>query len=201
MIVKRTINGATKRYVEYLTPMWDDSITKANAFFVDCGLRYTGSAASTFTGLFHLEGETLDVLANGAVKPQRTVASGALTLSTGTATTAAIGLHYDSNALTERLEVKVGGGSIQAKTKRITKLMIRFWQTLGGKYGPDADNLTTIIFRSTSDPMDSSSPLKDEDITLDFDASYDTEGRIYIRQDQPLPMTVLALSPELWSDV
>lgn len=201
LIVKRTINGATKRYVEYLTPMWDDSITKANAFFVDCGLRYTGSAASTFTGLFHLEGETLDVLANGAVKPQRTVASGALTLSTGTATTAAIGLHYDSNALTERLEVKVGGGSIQAKTKRITKLMIRFWQTLGGKYGPDADNLTTIVFRSTSDPMDASSPLKDEDITLDFDASYDTEGRIYIRQDQPLPMTVLALSPELWSDV
>jgi hypothetical protein len=201
LIVKRTINGGTKRYVEYLTPMWDDSIDKSEAYFVDCGLQYSGSAASSFTGLWHLEGEDVDILAGGAVKPQDTVASGTVELATGTATKASIGLHYDSNAWTERLELRSGSGSIQGKAKRITKLMIRFWQTLGGKYGPDADNLTTIVFRSASDPMNASSPLKDEDITLDFDAPYDSDGRIYIRQDQPLPMTVLAVVPELWTDI
>lgn len=201
MIVKRTINGATRRYVEFLTPLWDDSIAKADAFFVDSGLVYSGSAASTFTGLSHLEGQTVDILAGGAVKPQATVATGAVTIATGTATKASIGLHYDANIETERLEVKVGGGTVQGKTKRITKLMIRFWQTLGGKYGPDADNLSTITFRTASNPMDSSAPLRDEDFILDFDAAYDTEGRIYVRQDQPLPMTILALAPELWTDV
>lgn len=201
LIVKRTINGATARYVEFMTPLWDESMDKEDAFFVDCGLTYSGSAASSFGGLWHLEGQTVDILAGGAVKPDGTVASGVTTLAAGTATVASIGLGYESNAWTERLELRAGGGSIQGKAKRITKLMIRFWQTLGGKYGPDEDNLTTITFRTASDPMNASSPLKDEDITLDFDSNYDTDGRIYIRQDQPLPMTVLAVVPELWTDL
>jgi len=201
LVVKRTINGSTKRYIEYLTPMWDESIDKTEAYFVDCGLQYDGAAASSFSGLWHLEGEDVDILANGAVRPTDTIASGTVALTSGTATKASIGLHYDSNAWTERLEVRSASGSVQGKAKRITKVMLRFWQTLGGKYGPDEDNLTTIVWRTASDPMNASSPLKDEDITLDFDAPYDTDGRIYIRQDQPLPMTLLAAVPEMWTDI
>lgn len=199
LIVKRTINGTTKRYVEYMTPLWDSSIAQADAHFVDSGLRYSGSAASTFSGLSHLEAQTVQILANGAVRPTKTVASGAVSIDVGTATKAIIGLGYNSNMETERLEANVGG-TIQGKKKRITDVTIRFWQTLGGSAGPDADNLDTVIFNSTSDPMDAAPPLRDDDFDVSWAGGYEEEGRIYIRQDQPLPMTILAIVPDLWTD-
>jgi hypothetical protein len=200
MIVKRTINGSTKRYVEFMTPMWDEGIDQADAHFVDCGLKYTGAAASTFSGLSHLEGQSVQILADGAVRPDATVASGAVSLSRGTAEKAVIGLGYNSNAWTERLEAQLGSGTIQGKKKRLTEVTVRFWQTLGGKIGPDADNLDTIVFRGATDPMDSAPPLLDGDTELSWPGGYETEGRIYIRQDQPLPMTILAIAPKAWVD-
>ena len=64
MIVKRTINGVTKRYVEVMKTFDFGGDTTA-AFFVDSGLVYAGSATTTLSGLYHLEGETMSVLANG----------------------------------------------------------------------------------------------------------------------------------------
>jgi len=201
LIVKRTINGSTKRYVEYMTPIWSDTIDPEDAHFVDCGLRYSGSAVGTFSGLSHLEAQTVTILADGSEVPTRTVASGAITLANSvTAETAIIGLGYESNMQTERLELQIGGGTIQGKKKRLTEVTVRFWQTLGGKAGPNADDLDPIVFNTSSDPMDSAPPLVDDDMDVSWAGGYETEGRIYIRQDQPYPMTVLAIIPEMWVD-
>jgi hypothetical protein len=51
-----------------------------SAFFVDSGLSYSGSATTTLSGLYHLEGETLQVLGNGATHPDETVSGGGITL-------------------------------------------------------------------------------------------------------------------------
>jgi hypothetical protein len=202
MIVKRTINGTTKRYVEYMTPLWDESIGQSDAHFVDSGLRYSGVATGTFSGLGHLEGQSVSILADGGESPARTVASGSITLANNaTAATAIVGLGYNSNMWTERLELQIGGGTIQGKKKRLTEVIVRFWQTLGGQAGPDADNLDTIVFRNSSDPMDSAPPLADGDFGISWAGGYEEEGRIYIRQSQPYPMTILAIIPEMWSDV
>lgn len=200
LIVKRTINGVTRRYVEYLTPIWDESIAQADAHFVDSGLKYSGAATATFSGLTHLEGQTVQILADGAVRPNATVASGSITLSRGTAEKAVIGLGYNSNMWTERLEAQIGSGTIQGRKKRLTEVTVRFWQTLGGQIGPDASTLDTIIYRNAGDPMDSAPPLFDGDTDVTWNGGYETEGRIYIRQNQPYPMTILAIVPEAWTD-
>jgi hypothetical protein len=122
-------------------------------------------------------------------------------LSRGTASTAVIGLGYLSNMQTERLELQGGSVStVQTKRKRLHEVSVRVWRTLGGKAGPSAGNLESLIFRSTADPMDSAPPLKDDDVRLSWPGGYETEGRIYIRQDQPLPMTILAIVAEGWTD-
>jgi hypothetical protein len=61
MIVKRTINGATRRYVEYLT-LFDYGTDQNDAFYVDSGLTYSGSAATVISGLDHLEGQSVTIL-------------------------------------------------------------------------------------------------------------------------------------------
>jgi len=78
MSVKRTIDGSTVRHVEFLKPIeFGDDV--ADAFYVDSGLTYDGSATTTITGLNHLEGETVTILADGASHPDKTVSGGSIT--------------------------------------------------------------------------------------------------------------------------
>lgn len=196
MIVKRTINGVTKRYVEYLTAEYKTGDTQASAFYVDCGLTYTGAAATTISGLGHLEGKTVQILADGAAHPDRVVTSGAITLQVA-ATTVNVGLGYNSNIQTNRIEAGAGDGTAQGKMKRINKAVIRFFNTLGGKAGPDANTLDTIQFRSGSDPMDAAPPIFTGDKLVEWPDGYNFDGYMYIRQDQPMPMTVISIMPQV----
>ena len=80
VIVKRTINSVTRRYVEYLNA-FDFTETDNTTFnFLDSQLDYNGSATTTITGLDHLEGQTVSILADGSTHPDKTVSSGSITL-------------------------------------------------------------------------------------------------------------------------
>lgn len=201
LVVKRTINGSTKRYVEYLTAMWTDEEggptgDQADAFFVDSGLTYDGAAATTISGLDHLEGATVAILADGATHPSKTVSGGAITLDRS-ATTVQIGYGYQSNGWTERIEGGSQTGTAQGKTKRIGRIIVRLFQALGLKMGPNASNLDPLIFRTASDPMGAPPPLFSGDKEINNPSTYEKEGRIYFRVDDPLPCTILALMPDV----
>lgn len=195
-IVKRTVNGNTVRYIEYLTPFWDGTLAQDQAFFVDCGLSYDGSPVSTLSGLFHLEGQTVAVLADGAVHPDVTVASGKVTLARS-ASVVHVGLAYDSDVETLRLEAGAADGTAQGKTKRIHSVVLRLFDTLGVKQGPSTDKLSPIYFRTASDEMSAAVPLFTGDIGVPFEGDYDSEGRVFVRRYQPLPMTLLAIMPQV----
>jgi hypothetical protein len=80
VIVKRTINGITRRYVEYINT-FDFTETDNTTFnFLDSALSYSGAAATTISGLNHLEGQTVHILADGATHPTKIVSSGSITL-------------------------------------------------------------------------------------------------------------------------
>jgi len=96
-----------------------------------------------------------------------------------------------------RPDAGAADGTAQGKTKRITDLVLRFWESLGGSIGEDADNLSNMVLRKTSDPMGSAPPLFTGDHDEEWDAEYDADAQIYIRQDQPLPMTILAVLPQI----
>jgi hypothetical protein len=196
MIVRRTINGQQKRYIEYMEQDFTDEDDITDAFFVDCGATYDGAATDTITGLDHLEGKEVAVLADGAVHPNRTVSGGAISLQRE-ATKAQVGLPYTSTLTTMRLEAGAGDGTAQGKTKRITKAVIRFLDTLGGKAGPNVGTLDTLQFRSSADPMDAPPALFTGDKMIEWPSGYDFDGFMTIQQDQALPMTVLAIMPQV----
>ena len=195
MIVKRTINGATKRYVEQMRPFGFGGVA-TGAFFVDCGLRYEGTATGTLSGLYHLEGETVTVLANGATHPDREVTNGGITLAYNS-TTAAVGYNYTSSMQTMRIEAGSADGTSQGKPKRIHAVTLRLLETVGIEVGNSSNENDRVFFRDSSMPMDQAVPLFTGDKDIEFPGGYDDDDRLYVRQTQPLPMSVLALFPRM----
>ena len=137
MIVKRTIDGQTKQYVEVLKG-FDFGSDTTNAFFVDSGLAYSGSSVTSLSGLYHLRGATVSILANGATHPDKTVsdvfmADGSITLDFAI-TTGAVGLPFTSKMQTQRIEAGSSAGTSQGKPKRIHDITLRFFETVGAEY-------------------------------------------------------------------
>jgi hypothetical protein len=195
MIVKRTINSVTRRYVERMKN-FDFGSNTTSAFFVDSGLSYSGSAVSSFSTLYHLEGETVSVLANGASHANKAVSSASIALDFS-ATTAAIGYGYTSNMQTLRIESGSSDGTSQGKPKRIHGITVRLFETVGVEVGNDSSETDRIFFRDSSMDMDTAVPLFSGDKDVEFPGGFDDDDRIYLQQTQPLPLTVLALYPRM----
>ena len=195
LVVNRTINGATRRYVEVLSDLdWGDD--PQDAFFVDAGLTYDGPPVTVISGLDHLEGMAVAILADGWVQAPLTVSGGSVTLDQAAAKVHA-GLGYSSIFKTIRLEGGAQLGTSQGKIKRLTTAVLRLFQSAGGKAGPDLDNLENIINRTPEDNMDQAVPLFSGDVKVDIRGDYDREGQLMIVQDDPLPLTICAIMTNL----
>jgi hypothetical protein len=196
VIVKRTINGATKRYVEYIHQYDFDETDDTSFNFLDSQLAYDGSPATTISGLSHLEGETVSVLADGATHPDKVVSSGSITLDRS-ASKVKVGLGYTSLLQTMRIDAGSQNGTSQSKTKRIYEITARLYESIGVEIGPDLDNMERIPFRSSANAMDSGINVFTGDKEIEFRGNYETDGFIFVRQTQPLPLTILSLYPKL----
>ena len=196
VIVKRTINGATRRFVEVLNVFDFDQTDNTSFNFLDSQLSYSGSAASTISGLDHLEGQTVSILADGASHPDKTVSSGSVTLDRS-ALNVKVGLAYTSLLQTMRLNSGSQNGTSQGKTKRIYDITVRMFETIGVEVGPNLNDMERIPFRSSADLMDEGIPPFTGDKEVEFRGNYETDGFIFVRQTQPLPFTILSLYPRL----
>lgn len=183
--VNRTIDGNTKRFIEYLTS-FDFNSDLEDAFYVDSGLSYDGAPATTISGLDHLIGEAVAVLADGAVITGHTVdANGEITLAAAASKVHA-GLAYTSILETMRVEAVSSEGTAQGKIKRIHAVTARVYEGVKFELGPDVDNLDEVNFDDDA--------LFSGDVDIDdFPAGYEKQGRVYIKSDDPLPLTVSAL--------
>jgi len=196
IIVKRTIDGVTKRYVEYLHDLKFDTTDDTSFNYLDSQLAYDGSATTTISGLDHLEGETVSVLADGSTHPDKVVSSGAITLERSS-TKVKVGLPYVSLLQTMRIDAGANNGTSQSKTKRIYEITARLYESIGIEIGPDLNNMERIPFRSSANAMDSGINVFTGDKEIEFRGNYETDGFIFVRQNQPLPLTVLSLYPRL----
>jgi hypothetical protein len=197
VIVKRTINGSTKRYIECFSDFDFDETDATDFKFLDSHLSYSGASTTTLSGLSHLEGQTVSVLADGSVHANKTVSSGSITLDRAV-TKACVGLPYNSVLQTMRIEGGAAEGTSQGKTKRISKVVLRLFETVGVKVGPSLTDLETVPFRTTSSAL--SSPvdtLLAGDKEIEFRDDYNSDGFIFVKQDQPLPCSILAIYPTL----
>ena len=199
VITQRWVNGAIKRYVECFSEFDFDETAPEDFKFLDSHLSYSGVAVSSVSGLSHLEGETVYILADGATHATKVVASGAITLDRPSRKVT-VGLPYNSVLQTMRIEAGAGQyeGTAQGKIKRISKVILRLFETVGAKVGPSLDSLETVPFRTTSGAMDLPvSTFLAGDKEVEFTDDYNTDGFIFVKQDQALPLTVLALYPTI----
>lgn len=195
-VVRRTIGSSQLRYIERLrSRMFTDP---ADAFFVDSGLTYDGAPVTTLSGLAHLEGKTVDILADGAVHPQRVVTSGAVTLDYA-ASVVHIGLPMTSDLRTLPLAMEGAAAAGQGTAKNVNKVHLRVSQSSVIKAGPAFDRLREFPARAISDPYGSPPALRDGELTLSIDPSWNQDAAVCVRQDLPLPLTVLSMTLEIQS--
>lgn len=199
LIVKRTINGITRRYVELLqAEFMGTDYDIADAFYVDSGLTYSGTATSTISGLDHLLGMVVDILADGGTHPQKTVvqlAAGKIGVTLDyEASTAQIGLPAPCKVRTMRIDAGSATGTAQGKLKKISKILLRFLKTLGGSFGASEDKTDPIIYREGDGPMDTPPPMISGDVSADFPSGTDTEGYMMFINDDPLPVTLITVA-------
>ena len=195
LIVSRTIGGTTKQYIEYITPEFipEDSTDKEDLFYVDSGLIYDGAPTTSITGLDHLIGETVSAVADGAVIPDMVVSgAGGVTLPYA-ASKVVVGLPYVSKVNTLGLEGGGDFGTSQGGIKRVHKMTLRVLESIGFKHGASYTNLTQASFRSSDGAMDTSPTLRSDDVPVAPDGSYAVGGSHWIVQDQPYPLTLLAI--------
>jgi hypothetical protein len=155
---------------------------------------YVRKAVQTITGLNHLEGWEVSVLADGSVVEGLTVSGGSITLPQR-ASRVHVGLKYTSDIETLNIE-SPGQGTLQGKLKRVVGVTVRLVKSRGLWHGPKFDNLTEAKQRSSED-YDEPTQLLTGDLELTTPAEWNKNGRICFRQRDPLPMTILAVVPDV----
>lgn len=200
-VVKRTINGVSKRYIERLHSRSFTSVE--DAFFVDCGLTYSGAPATIISGLDHLEGQSVVALANGNVVRGMTVISGQVTLP-NPATKAHIGLPMTAAIQTLDLDLgQVPGlGTVQGRAKSVPEVTMRVERTRGIFVGPkdgDRDDAETLVeYRQREgEAWNETIQLYTGDISITPHWDWTNGGNVWIKQFDPLPMTILAVMPDV----
>lgn len=188
-IVKRTLRGRTVRCIERLAST--KASEQSDAFYVDCGGTYDGTAAKRVEGLWWLEGETVAILADGAVVDTVTVAGGRINLEYE-ASKVQIGLPMTSQAKTLPLVYEtqdLGHG----REKNVSSVNVRVRESSGLFAGPSYDDLREYAQR-TVEPYGSPPALFSGVAQIDIDPEWNTEGQVCIQASDPLPMTVLSMS-------
>jgi len=193
-VVKRTLNGVATRVIERFQPR--QFLDQRDAYFVDCGLTYDGRAtntyASTFSGLDHLNGQLVSILGDGIVFPQKVVANGTVTTSYPVLV-AHVGLPYTSEITT--LPLASNRADITDKKKNVNSVSVIVDRSAGFVAGPDASNLSEYKTRTTEN-YGSADNLLSEIVDFNVVCNWDKKGQVVVRQDKPLPLTVLAVIPQ-----
>ena len=201
-IIKRTVNGATVRYVEMMEEAFDDTAADyiankgLNAFFVDSGITYNGAPSTVITGLSHLNGETVAILADGNIQSSKVVSGGQITLNSA-ASVVHVGLAYTGLLQPMRLDASLRDGSAQGRLKKLHEVFVRVYRSGTFKVGRDTAHLDVVIDRDRTITLGAPYDLYTGDLPVGYDDSWESDARVMIVQDKPMPLTVVAIMPEV----
>jgi hypothetical protein len=197
--VDRTIDSTEVSYVEVMTKRFRENITdKEDAIFLDSSLTYNGVSTDSLSGLWHLRGETVSLLINGAVETATVSATGKIADLPGDGDdTVSIGYAYPMVVELQEIEAATQQGTAQSRAKRISQVWVRVLDSLGGTVGPDASHQKPLLYRTESMAMDTSPDLKTGYVELDFNGGWDRELSIRFEHDEPLPFHLIGVVAEM----
>jgi len=188
VVVQRTVNGATRNFIERMAPRIFDS--HADFFGVDAGETYSGVAATTFTGLWHLEGKTVQILGDGARMPDQVVTGGSITIPTAV-TKAHIGLQYIPEI--EMLPAHFSApGAGHGRAKSPTKAYLRVHRSADVRVGSILDDAIVFTPR-TIEGYGSPAGLLSAEIDLTLLQGYSQDASVVVTQEGPHPLTLVAV--------
>jgi hypothetical protein len=198
MIVRYTIDGTTKRYVCYLAAEDNEDTEQADWIYSDMAATYDGAPVTTISGLDYLEGQEVWVLTDGARHPNRTVSGGAITLQLSSSKVQ-VGLPCEGFVESMNLEAGSANGTSQGKTKRAHFATVRVHRSCGGVAGPTDATLKEMRYRNTTVPMGSPQEPYTGDVEIEWDGDYSTQQTCIVKKDRPMPLTVVAVMPQVWT--
>ena len=199
MIVKRTINGQTKRYVEVMEKQHNGGEdSQEDAYPWDSLITYKGASAATISGLDHLEGETVSIWADGVYQQPKTVSGGQITLDRA-ATTVQAGLGFTGRWVSLELAYGAQGGSAQGRKKVPQRIGLKLLDTAETaiRLGAEGSDLVRVSLRAQADATKVAAPMFTGQTPLKpINAKWTEDTRMVIEIDQG-PGTVLSIPFDL----
>lgn len=126
MIVKRTVEGESRRYIEYFEDVQTDLDEKEDVAYVDSSKYYGGGNTQEIYGMSHLKGETLAGTGNGANLPNIGADSIGMVGTEFPVSSAQIGLAYESSVTMLQMDGGSGVGSVWGRPYRVSDVRVRF---------------------------------------------------------------------------
>lgn len=168
--------------------------TTARRCYVDAAvLKESTEAMATLTGLDHLEGRTVSILADGAQQPDQEVVGGEITLDPEASVVCA-GLPYTFEVQPMKMEASLNNGTSQGRRHALRGVMLRVIDSLGGSVAdyPGA-TVEEIQYRTVEMPMDAPPPTFTGDIHMSLWADHRDAVDIIITHNEPLPFTLAGM--------
>ncbi len=185
-VVQRSIGGKSKRFIERMASRFVEKTQ--DGIFLDCCLTYTGEPIKTVCGLEHLEGECINVLADGNLEQNLIVKNGKVELL-NPASKIVAGLPYEFELQTLNLE----GESTYGLTKIINEINICVDKSREDFFVVGSDNEMSQNARSISSINDTDY-LHSGNIAIYSFSNYSDEANVHLKQVYPFPLTINSIS-------
>lgn len=201
LAIRREIDGNTVRYWEemaaFFEPLDEEAPTAEGAWFLDCALRYQGTAATVISGLDHLEGQEVGVFANGAMRPRATVSGGQITLDRA-ATDVVVGIPQAWKLVPLSVDPEKREGSSKGDYKQISSAILELVLAASGiaKGNPDAEP-ERIVIPSAKLPAGAPLPLLTGRVEVGCEAVSDFETFLELSGDDALPFGISGIVPNV----
>jgi hypothetical protein len=192
--VLRTIGGKPVRFVERMSERQYSELKEC--VYVDCAGTYRGEAKKEIAGLTWLEGETVSILADGAVEPPQAVKDGKITL-TYPAKVVHVGLPFMADMKTLPAAMALQDGSYgSGHKKNVREVFFRVVNSSGTQAGPSFDKLSEYPSRSTEFAGNVPELITDE-IGFQIQPQWSQSGQVCVRQKYPLPLRIVSMTTVL----
>lgn len=194
-VVKRSIGGVDHWFLERMAEPFMPMTAIEDAFFVDCGVtRSSAEAVERVSGLEHLEGREVSVLADGSPVEGLVVKDGSITLPYA-AKKVQVGLGFSSVLVLLPVEADTQAGSTLGKMRAYGKCHVRLFRSVGGKYGSREEELYDLPFLPSyyGEPCEPYSG----DIEFNPNSGQEPETTVWLVQDRPMPFHVVSVMCEV----
>ncbi len=197
MLVERVIDSVTVYHVERLEQPDDPVVLTSfdDVWHLDAALKYDGAAKTIFSGLDHLEGETVQVLADGVARGDHTVSGGEITLAKP-ASKVLVGLNEPAFVVSLPPEFEFQEGVTTGKRKRARKIEVHLLASTGITVGRENDPNPQLLAPMGGKIMDAAPLPKSGSLQATLSTGFKKGQSIDVRQPGPHPLTVLEFTIE-----